>query len=94
MGFKCALQFHASNTTTQNFKVGGLVFSCEEEFIILQSVYNGFEGWVFAKDIGNYFNVFDKIDIIETYPNALEELNELFPREYVVRWCLCKIMRT
>ena len=44
MGFKSALQFHASNITTQDFKVGGLVFSCEEEFIILQSVYNGFEG--------------------------------------------------
>ena len=44
MGFKSALQFHASHTTTQDFNVGGLVFSCEEEFIILQTVYNGFEG--------------------------------------------------
>ena len=63
MRFKSASQIHASNTTTQGYRVGGLVFSCEEEFIILKTVYNDFEELVFAEDTGDYFNVFDKIDI-------------------------------
>ena len=52
--------------------------SCEEQFVILKTVYGGFEDLVLAEDTSDYFNIFDKIDITERYPNAREEYTQCF----------------
>ena len=50
---------------------------------IFFSQNDDFEDLVLTEDTSNYFYIFDKIDIIETYPNAHEELEKLFPNIYV-----------
>lgn len=79
MGVKSPSQFYTNNEITSNYKVGGLVFSSQGDFSILEGIDEEFETSILAEDTSIYFNLIGKIDITGTYPDAHQELLELFP---------------
>ena len=78
-------QFYTNNEITSNYKVGGLVFSSQGDFSILEDIDEEFETFILAEDTSIYFKLIGKIDITGTYPDAHQELLELFPNIFFTR---------
>ena len=78
MGFKSATQ--RRNTS---YKVGGLIFSSKDRYEDLKGIDSGVE--IILSDINDeeelqeFFNNISPIEVIETYPEAREEMDGLFP---------------
>ena len=88
MGFKSksilsdkSNQFKSSNNIP--FKLGGLMFDCEEDYIFLKKIDENIlhkvdlvnKGTIDFND--SFFNI-KSINVIETYPDAADEMDYLF----------------
>ena len=78
MGFKSTL---SGNITP--YKVGGLIFPSKYRYEDLKGIDSGVEiilsDFNDEKDLQDFFNKISPIKVIETYPEAREEMDGLFP---------------
>ena len=80
MGFKSK---NNQSNICKGFKVGGLIFDSEEDYKILKNIDINInqtvrlvkDGFI---DLNNVFNNIKTINVEETYPDAREELDNLF----------------
>ena len=80
MGFKTL-----SQSKTRQYKIGGLLFPSKERYEDLKGIDVGSK--IILSDLVNEEELkafFDKINPIETYPDAGEEANGLFPNIYTI----------
>ena len=79
MGYKSK----SKQINNNNFKIGGLIFDCEEDYIIFKNIDKNIcqtvrlvnDGIIDLKDV---FNNIEKINVKETYYDANEELDVIF----------------
>ena len=78
MGFKSLSQ----RRNTQ-YKVGGLIFPSKDRYVDLKGIDSGVD--IILSDLNNdeeelqeFFDKIRTIEVIETYPDAREEMNGLF----------------
>ena len=88
MGFKSksklsdqSNQFNSSNNLP--FKVGGLIFDCEEDYNLFKKIDENILHQVDLVNRGtidyndSFFNI-KRINVIETYPDAADEMDYMF----------------
>ena len=76
MGFK--------NQQNKSFKLGGLIFDSEEDYKSLKRVDNNIFNIVklvknSSNDLENIFNNINPINVTETYPDAYDEIDGIYP---------------
>ena len=84
MGFKSKSRLssqsnHSNQSNNIPFKVGGLIFDCEDDFKVFQNIDKNI-GEAVNSDIfdDDYFSNVKSINVTETYPDAAEEMDGLF----------------
>ena len=76
MGFK------SSQRNNTQYKVGGLIFPSKDRYVDLKGIDDGAD--IFLSDLRNhdqiiaFFNRIKPVEVIETYPDAREEMDGLF----------------
>ena len=78
MGFK-----RQQNNISKSFKFNGLIFDSEEDYKSLKRVDDNIFNIVnlvknSSADLDNIFNNIKSINVIESYPDAYDEADELF----------------
>ena len=76
MGFKCK--------QNNSFKFGGLIFDSEEDYKSLKRVDNNILNIVkivknSSEDLENIFKNIKPINVTETYPDAYDEIDGIYP---------------
>ena len=79
MGFKSTTQIR-----TSPYKVGGLIFPSKDRYDDLKGINSGVEVIIShlgddGEDLQEFFDKIRPIEVIETYPDAREEMDGLFP---------------
>lgn len=75
-----------NNNQSQQYKVNGLIFPSKDIFKMLKNLDEAFE-FIVQKESDDCFDM-PKVKVTETYPDACEELDGLFPN--VIKYCVYK----
>ena len=73
MGFKCK--------QNKSFKLNGLIFDSEEDYKSLKRVDDNIFNIVknYSANLDNIFNSINPINVTETYPDAYDEIDGIYP---------------
>ena len=79
MGFKSS-----SQRNKNQYKVDGLIFPSEESYRKLKDIDDNVDNILSSlnkkeEELKAFFDKIEPIEVIETYPDAMEEANGLFP---------------